>query len=147
MNVIRSPMAEVIAREMLPRGTYVASAGVRAGERDPNRRIRIFPKLMTFRCDGSGRVRKRRTTEREGGRRSGDRIQRRASPTPEAFCAEQDVIVTGGPAFPQRRPPAPAAARRDDSLTGMTIAGSILRTRHTRAGSRKRIRRKRRLRP
>ncbi|MGX5667856.1 low molecular weight phosphatase family protein [Rhizobium daejeonense] len=35
MNVIRSPMAEVIAREMLPRGTYVASAGVRAGERDP----------------------------------------------------------------------------------------------------------------
>lgn len=35
MNAIRSPMAEAIAREMLPRGTYVASAGVRAGERDP----------------------------------------------------------------------------------------------------------------
>ncbi|MCJ7997170.1 low molecular weight phosphatase family protein [Rhizobium cremeum] len=35
MNAIRSPMAEAIARQMLPRGTYVASAGVRAGERDP----------------------------------------------------------------------------------------------------------------
>lgn len=35
MNAIRSPMAEVIARTLLPAGTYVASAGVRAGERDP----------------------------------------------------------------------------------------------------------------
>lgn len=35
MNAIRSPMAEVIARDCLPPGTYVASAGVRAGERDP----------------------------------------------------------------------------------------------------------------
>lgn len=35
MNAIRSPMAEVIARRLLPTGTYVASAGVRAGERDP----------------------------------------------------------------------------------------------------------------
>ena len=35
MNSIRSPMAEIIARSMLPGGTYVASAGVRAGERDP----------------------------------------------------------------------------------------------------------------
>ncbi|NKN34877.1 low molecular weight phosphatase family protein [Agrobacterium sp. a22-2] len=35
MNAIRSPMAEVIARHMLPAGTYVASAGVRPGERDP----------------------------------------------------------------------------------------------------------------
>lgn len=35
MNAIRSPMAEVIARAALPRGTYVASAGVRHGERDP----------------------------------------------------------------------------------------------------------------
>ncbi|WP_394691857.1 low molecular weight phosphatase family protein [Hoeflea sp.] len=35
MNAIRSPMAEVIARSLLPPGTYVASAGVRPGERDP----------------------------------------------------------------------------------------------------------------
>ena len=35
MNAIRSPMAEVIARSLLPRGTYIASAGVRPGERDP----------------------------------------------------------------------------------------------------------------
>jgi len=35
MNAIRSPMAEVIARAALPRGIYVASAGVRHGERDP----------------------------------------------------------------------------------------------------------------
>ena len=35
MNSIRSPMAEIIARSMLPAGTYVASAGVRPGERDP----------------------------------------------------------------------------------------------------------------
>ena len=34
MNAVRSPMAETIARSMLP-GTYVASAGVRPGERDP----------------------------------------------------------------------------------------------------------------
>jgi protein-tyrosine-phosphatase len=33
-NAIRSPMAEALARRMLP-GIYVASAGVRAGERDP----------------------------------------------------------------------------------------------------------------
>jgi protein-tyrosine-phosphatase len=35
MNAIRSPMAEVLARKLLPAGTYVASAGIRAGERDP----------------------------------------------------------------------------------------------------------------
>lgn len=35
MNAIRSPMAEALARAALPRGTYVASAGVRHGERDP----------------------------------------------------------------------------------------------------------------
>ena len=35
MNAIRSPMAEAIARTLLPAGTYLASAGVRAGERDP----------------------------------------------------------------------------------------------------------------
>jgi protein-tyrosine-phosphatase len=35
MNSIRSPMAEVIARSLLPSGTYVASAGVRPGVRDP----------------------------------------------------------------------------------------------------------------
>jgi protein-tyrosine-phosphatase len=34
MNAVRSPMAEIIARSLLP-GTYVASAGVRPGERDP----------------------------------------------------------------------------------------------------------------
>lgn len=35
MNAIRSPMAEALARSMLPRGTYIASAGVRKGEPDP----------------------------------------------------------------------------------------------------------------
>ncbi|MCA1489329.1 low molecular weight phosphatase family protein [Sinorhizobium alkalisoli] len=35
MNAIRSPMAEALARAALPKGTYVASAGVRHGERDP----------------------------------------------------------------------------------------------------------------
>jgi protein-tyrosine-phosphatase len=35
MNSIRSPMAEAIARHCLPKSTYVASAGVRRGERDP----------------------------------------------------------------------------------------------------------------
>ncbi|KPF42100.1 low molecular weight phosphatase family protein [Rhizobium sp. G187] len=35
MNAIRSPMAEAIARAMLPSGVYVASAGVRRGESDP----------------------------------------------------------------------------------------------------------------
>jgi protein-tyrosine-phosphatase len=35
MNSIRSPMAEAIARACLPKSTYIASAGVRRGERDP----------------------------------------------------------------------------------------------------------------
>jgi len=35
MNSIRSPMAEAIARHYLPQRVYVASAGVRRGERDP----------------------------------------------------------------------------------------------------------------
>ena len=35
MNAVRSPMAEALARRMLPRSTFIASAGVRAGERDP----------------------------------------------------------------------------------------------------------------
>ena len=35
MNAVRSPMAEQIARGVLPSSTFVASAGVRAGERDP----------------------------------------------------------------------------------------------------------------
>ncbi|WEX77966.1 low molecular weight phosphatase family protein [Sinorhizobium numidicum] len=35
MNAIRSPMAEALAKAVLPKGTYVASAGVRHGERDP----------------------------------------------------------------------------------------------------------------
>ena len=35
MNAVRSPMAERLARELLPASTFVASAGVRAGERDP----------------------------------------------------------------------------------------------------------------
>ncbi len=35
MNAIRSPMAEALARAVLPAGIYVASAGVRPGERDP----------------------------------------------------------------------------------------------------------------
>ncbi len=35
MNAVRSPMAEALARAMLPASTFLASAGVRAGERDP----------------------------------------------------------------------------------------------------------------
>jgi protein-tyrosine-phosphatase len=35
MNAIRSPIAEAIARSLLPSNTYIRSAGVRAGERDP----------------------------------------------------------------------------------------------------------------
>ena len=35
MNAIRSPMAEALARAVLPAGTFLASAGVRAGQRDP----------------------------------------------------------------------------------------------------------------
>ncbi|MBC8130255.1 MAG: low molecular weight phosphatase family protein [Rhizobiaceae bacterium] len=35
MNSIRSPMAEAIAKSVLPPSTYVVSAGVRSGERDP----------------------------------------------------------------------------------------------------------------
>jgi protein-tyrosine-phosphatase len=35
LNAVRSPIAEVLARSLLPAGTYVASAGVRPGERDP----------------------------------------------------------------------------------------------------------------
>lgn len=35
MNAIRSPMAEVLARRQLPKSVFLASAGVRAGERDP----------------------------------------------------------------------------------------------------------------
>ena len=35
MNAIRSPMAETLARAMLPSGIFVESAGVRAGARDP----------------------------------------------------------------------------------------------------------------
>lgn len=35
MNSVRSPMAEAIARHKLPPSIFVASAGVRAGDRDP----------------------------------------------------------------------------------------------------------------
>ncbi|KQU66646.1 arsenate reductase [Aminobacter sp. DSM 101952] len=35
MNSVRSPMAEAIARHRLSPSTFVTSAGVRAGERDP----------------------------------------------------------------------------------------------------------------
>ena len=34
-NCVRSPIAEAIARTVLPAGTFLASAGVRPGERDP----------------------------------------------------------------------------------------------------------------
>lgn len=34
MNSIRSPMAEVIARSLLPKGIFIQSAGIREGERD-----------------------------------------------------------------------------------------------------------------
>ena len=35
MNAIRSPMAEALARALLPPSTYVVSAGICGGERDP----------------------------------------------------------------------------------------------------------------
>ncbi|CAG0952784.1 arsenate reductase [Rhizobiaceae bacterium] len=35
MNSVRSPVAEQLARRLLPETTFIASAGVRAGERDP----------------------------------------------------------------------------------------------------------------
>ncbi|WP_410000491.1 low molecular weight phosphatase family protein [Mesorhizobium sp. SP-1A] len=35
MNAVRSPMAEALAHKMLPPATFIASAGVRHGERDP----------------------------------------------------------------------------------------------------------------
>lgn len=35
MNAVRSPIAEAEARSVLPADVYVASAGVRKGERDP----------------------------------------------------------------------------------------------------------------
>ena len=35
MNSIRSPMAEALAKELLPATVYIASAGVRQGQRDP----------------------------------------------------------------------------------------------------------------
>ena len=35
MNAVRSPIAELLARQSLPATTFVASAGVREGERDP----------------------------------------------------------------------------------------------------------------
>ncbi|MBA3449039.1 MAG: low molecular weight phosphatase family protein [Pseudaminobacter sp.] len=35
MNAVRSPMAESLARKMLPSRVFIASAGVRVGERDP----------------------------------------------------------------------------------------------------------------
>ena len=34
-NSIRSPMAELQARQLLPRNIFIASAGVKRGERDP----------------------------------------------------------------------------------------------------------------
>ena len=34
-NSIRSPIAELLARRMLPNNIYVASAGIKRGERDP----------------------------------------------------------------------------------------------------------------
>ncbi|WP_082549700.1 low molecular weight phosphatase family protein [Mesorhizobium sp. Root552] len=35
MNAVRSPMAEVLAKKMLPDDIFLASAGVHRGERDP----------------------------------------------------------------------------------------------------------------
>lgn len=35
MNAVRSPMAELLARRVLPADVFIASAGVHAGERDP----------------------------------------------------------------------------------------------------------------
>jgi protein-tyrosine-phosphatase len=34
-NAIRSPIAEQIARQILPRSVFLASAGIRPGDRDP----------------------------------------------------------------------------------------------------------------
>lgn len=35
MNAVRSPMGAAIAKQLFPRGLYIASAGVRKGEADP----------------------------------------------------------------------------------------------------------------
>ncbi|PTW62064.1 protein-tyrosine-phosphatase [Breoghania corrubedonensis] len=35
MNAVRSPMAAAIAKQLFPQRIYIASAGVRKGERDP----------------------------------------------------------------------------------------------------------------
>lgn len=35
MNAVRSPMAELLARRLLPSDIFISSAGVHAGERDP----------------------------------------------------------------------------------------------------------------
>jgi protein-tyrosine-phosphatase len=35
MNAIRSPMAQTLARSLLPQDVFIASAGVNAGSRDP----------------------------------------------------------------------------------------------------------------
>lgn len=35
MNTVRSPIAAALARQLVPRGLYIASAGVRKGENDP----------------------------------------------------------------------------------------------------------------
>ncbi|MCW4116425.1 low molecular weight phosphatase family protein [Aurantimonas sp. MSK8Z-1] len=35
LNAIRSPMAEALARALLPADVYIVSAGVKSGERDP----------------------------------------------------------------------------------------------------------------
>lgn len=48
MNSVRSPMAEQLARRLLPRSIFVASAGVRAGERDPFVDAVLAEKEMTL---------------------------------------------------------------------------------------------------
>lgn len=48
MNAIRSPMAEVLARKALPPATFVASAGIRAGARDPFVDVVLAEKGLTL---------------------------------------------------------------------------------------------------
>ena len=47
-NVIRSPMAEVIARATISNDVFIASAGVSAGERDPFVEVVLNEKNLTL---------------------------------------------------------------------------------------------------
>ena len=60
MNAIRSPMAEEIAKRILPKGTYVQSAGARKGKSDP------FLEIILDEAGMSGAVHEPRALEELG---------------------------------------------------------------------------------